>query len=469
MTGRSPDRHARRDRTLVALGLYLFIWSLTTHGKYSDSGDEPNYLMIARSLVRDHDLDLANNYAAPDALTPAGAHVRRARDGTLQSTHDIGLPLLLVPIEAVAERIATTASDATLRRFRMPRDLLEYSVVSLAMLACVCVAFTWLAAGLEEVTSHGRALAITTLFALSPPVLTESFLIFPETLALIVMCACVRWLLTPQPGALKTWLLAGALGYLPWCHRKYSPLVLACLVVIVWQRRDQVRTWTAGTRAGLGALFLLPHAAFYWWTWHTWGNLGGPQLLDVTPLSMQAIPHGFTGLLLDRQYGLVANAPIYLAVFAYWALVDRSRRGWLLIVASLVLPMAAYAEWWAGFSPPARYLVPILPFCAVALADSLRVPLMRLVVASLAGVQLVFTGFAWHHPRSLWPWIDGYNPLLRDLGPVGHLYARFLPTVQAGPASHVVISAAIVIAFNVVLVWVARRSVRGQKRLAASS
>ena len=457
-------RRAGRDHVLLAVGLYIFIWSLTTHGKYSDSGDEPHYLMVARSLVRDHDLDLANNYAAADALTAAGAHARRALDGTLQSTHDIGLPLLIAPIDAVAERVTSSVSDETLRRLRMPRDLLEYSIVSLTMLACVCAAFTWLAAGLARITSPGRALALTTLFAISPPILTESFLVFPETVALIVMCGVVWWLLTPRPRPWKTWLLAAALGYLPWCHRKFSPLVIACVAVMMWQRRDLLRSWSTSARIGLGALVLVPHVAFYWWTWHTWGNFGGPQLLDVTPVAVQNIPRGFAGLILDRRYGLVADAPIYLAIFAYWTLADRSRRLWLVVVASLVVPMSAYTEWFAGFSPPARYLVPILPLCFVALTDSLRVRAMRIVVVMLGAVQVVFTAFAWHHPRSLWPWIDNWNPLLRDLGHPGHLYARWLPMIDTSSARHVAIAATTLAAFNAVVVVVGRRGFLGQTR-----
>jgi len=42
--------------------IFLFVWSLTTHGKYSASGDEPHYLMITQSLAADGDLDVANNY-----------------------------------------------------------------------------------------------------------------------------------------------------------------------------------------------------------------------------------------------------------------------------------------------------------------------------------------------------------------------------------------------------------------------
>jgi hypothetical protein len=458
----------RRDRVLLAIALFVFIWTLTTHGKYSNTGDEPSYLMIARSLVRDHDVDLENNYAAADSLTPSTGHVRRALDGTLQSEHDIGLPILLTPAYAIAERLTAATPPSVLQRFRMPADLLEYSVVSLTLLAMVCMAIAWLAAALSHVTSQGLALAVAALVAISPPILTQSFLIFPETIALIVMCGVVWWLLAPRPETWTTWVLATALGYLPWCHRKYSPLVLACIAILVWRRRDVVRTWSTRVRAGLVLLVTLPHAAFYWWTWRTWGDIGGPQMLDRVPFALTGMPRGFVGILMDRQYGLVADAPIYLALFAYWTLATPRTRAWLWIVASLVLPMSAYADWSAGFSPPARYIVPILPFCAVALAESLRVPRMRTAIAGLSAVQVVFTVFAWHHPRSLWPWIDGWNPLLRDLGAPGSVYARWLPMADAADWRHTAASAAMLIAFNAALVWIARRSTKGESRSSES-
>jgi hypothetical protein len=451
------SRRAKRHRALLACGLFVFVWTLTTRGKPSDLGDEPHYLMIARSLVRDHDLDLSNNYAAADRLVAMGPHARIARDGTLQSVHDIGLPLLLVPIYAVSERLTAAAPVSLLRRLKMPTGLFEYSLISLSILAAVSVAITWLAAALDRVTSHPNALFITGIVAVSPPVLAHSFLVFPEAIAFIVMCGVVWWLLSPASASWTTWALAAALGYLPWCHRKFSPLVIACAILLVAARPDRRRAWSTATRMGLAAVLILPHVTFYWWTWRTWGHFGGPQLIDGSPFFAAGAAQGFIGLIMDRQSGLIADAPVYLAIAACWALSSRSTRALLWPVASLVIPMSAYAVWWAGFSPAARYLVPIMPFCAVALADSSRHPVIRATTATLATVQVFVVAAAWDHPRSLWPRLDGTNPLLHALGPVGRAYASFLPGVQAGEWDHAVASAGALAGLNLFLWWLARR------------
>src|SRR6185503_16367169 len=75
----------------------LYTWAIT--------GDEPHYLLAAHSLVYDHDLDLANNYAQQDyasfypnaVLDP---HVKIQPDGTQLLSHDIGLSLLMAPAYA---------------------------------------------------------------------------------------------------------------------------------------------------------------------------------------------------------------------------------------------------------------------------------------------------------------------------------------------------------------------------------
>ena len=77
----------------VALVLFLFAWTLTMHGKYSASGDEPHYLMMAQSIIADHDLDLANNYANDDGRLFGHDHLEidgHARAKSTRSSTDSG-------------------------------------------------------------------------------------------------------------------------------------------------------------------------------------------------------------------------------------------------------------------------------------------------------------------------------------------------------------------------------------------
>lgn len=443
---------------LLGVALFLFVWGLTTHGKFSASGDEPHYLAITRSLAHDRDLDVSNNYgtdAVGERGVEPGPHVRRALDGWLLPVHDIGLPVLLLPVYAVASRIAAAASPEVLLRFRMTPGLFEYSLISLTLLATVCAAIVVLANGLRQITTPGWALVVCAAVGFSPPVMSHSFLIFPETIAFVVSCGVVWWMMQTAPPAWSTWVVGSALALLPWCHRKFALFVVACAAVMVWRRWPSWRA-SPGRVALAAAVFLAPQVAFHLWTVRTWGSLGGPQMLDGLPFTLAGAGRGLAGLVMDRQSGLIAYAPMYIALGACWA-CSRAATRWLLVpVAALVVPMSSYVVWWAGFSPAARYLVPIIPFCAVAVADSLRAPLMRWIVGGLMAAQIPIAIYAWAHPRALWPRDEG-NPLLSHLGLVGRAYESWLPPVHFGGAASIVLPAICVALFNVVLFVAARR------------
>ena len=442
--------------SLIGYALFVFVWGLNTHGKNSDVGDEPHYLAVTKSLLQDHDLDVSNNYGSGE-LRP-GPHARIARDGHLQSIHDIGLPVLLLPVYAVAAPIADAVPLSVLQRFRMTRPLFAYSIVSLGMLACVSAAVVLLAHGLASTTTASRAAIVAAALAFSPPVMSHSALLFPEGIAFVVGCAVVWWI-SPCTHARPSadWVLAAALGCLPWCHRKFSLFVIACVISMIGLRREYFRSWPAARLVGVAALVVLPHAAFYWWTFRTWGNIGGPQIVDSLPFAFGGLARGLAGLLLDRQSGLVAYAPIYLAVVAWWFLVSQRTRWLLLPVLSLLLPMSAYDTWWAGFAPAARYLVPVVPFCAVAAAECLRFTPVRRAFIALAITEIPVILYAWQHPSVLWPDGEG-NPLLPHLGPVGRAYNAFLPSVHYGDLRSATSAVVVVLIANAFLIAASRRT-----------
>jgi len=450
----------------IGLVCFLFTWTLTTHGKYSASGDEPHYLMIAHSLTRDHDLDLANNYAQDDGRwfghdhLQAGPHVRVSRGGRLLSVHDVGLPALLVPIYFVAQRIATVPSPDLLSRFRMTRGLFAYSVIGLFLIGATAWAMTLLGEGLEAEAFPVRVGALVALIAISPPILSHAFLVFPEVPALVVTSLAV-WFATKRqhPDDRDTMLgLIALIGFLPWVHRKYTLYSIGLLFVVLWSARSARRELSTAQRWTAGALFVAPQVAFYAWTWREWGAFGGPQLADALPFSVHAFGDGIAGLWLDRQSGLLAYAPLYWIVPVSWAMTWR--RTWPFLVPALLLyvPMASFVEWWGGFSPAARYLVPIVPLCAVPMALALRSTILKIAMVFLALAQLAIDAVVWQHPRALWPQDSGGNPALELLGAAGRTYERLLPAIRVDGLTAHAIAIVIVLIGVVVLAAMLSRS-----------
>jgi hypothetical protein len=452
-----------RARIAAAFVIFLVSWGLTTHGKYSATGDEPHYLMVAQSLRSDGDLDVANNYArgdsglfgAPD-LQPE-QHARTSRLGTLLPVHDVGVPFALLPAFIVATRLATLPSDDTLRRFRMNRGLFAYSLISLVIIALVCLAAALTIGALEHNGLPHRTAALVVVAAwLSAPVLSNSFLVFPEPFALLVTAwSVLEWSRPPARWGWRESALVFALGALPWFHRKYALYAVALLGIILWRRRHAIRSLTVQSRAGLAALFLAGPVALGLATLRAWGNLAGPLALEGLPFSWSAFGHGAVGLLLDRENGLLWWAPAYAVLPAAWWFRRFELGPWILPAAALLVPSAAHDQWWGGFSPAGRFIVPLVPVFCLGAVSLLRERAARYAALVLLVPQLVIAAYGWQHPRMLWPRGDGENRVLAALlGPLGRP-DHWIPSFRMEPDNAwltATVLLALVVALNVALV-----------------
>jgi hypothetical protein len=451
----------------VGLGIFLFTWTLTTHGKYSASGDEPHYLMMTHSAVVDGDLDLANNYADNDGRhfghdnLERGLHALPARTGSMRSIHDPGLAIVLVPVYAVVRQVAALPSESLLERFRMSRGLFTYSLMSLFLAALTAASLTLLAHGLSVGAGARTAALVTLALGVSPPVVSHAFLVFPEVLALAVTCLAVWFALRP-PGAHDWPLLLGLaflLGALPWTHHKYLVYGPGLLFVVGWKRWATLRGLSRSRWIAAILLFLLPQAALHLWTYYEWGTLGGALTTDTVPFSMPTLKAGAAGLIVDRESGILAYAPLLWIVPACLWLTRRSTWPFLVPAVLLYLPAAAYTTgWWAGFSPAARYIVPLVPLVAVAAALGMRHEAVRMAALFLVVPQILIDAVVWQWPRRLWPTGQG-NAALHSLGPLGRGYEAILPPVQTGgltPAALAILAAPAV--FSAVLVALSSRT-----------
>ncbi len=222
-------------------------------------------------------------------------------------------------------------------------------------------------------------------------------------------------------------------------------------------RLERFRAMPSAERWRLAALFAVPHAAFHLWTLFTWGSLGGPQMLDALPFHWahratwvsrpRFRPSSRTRCRradLSRNFRVLLGAACPLAMAA-------------AAVASLVIPMSAYDAWWAGFSPAARYLVPTIPFLAVAMAESLRFRAFRLVLGAFSAVQVAFALYAWGHPRVLWPAATG-NTLLEAFGPYRPRVREFPSALQTGEIAQALLPVGVTVLGTAALLGIARRS-----------
>jgi hypothetical protein len=354
-------------------------------------GDEPHYLVIAHSLLTDGDLEIGNNHERRDyrAFFPGTLgpdFLRRGRHEAIYSIHAPGLPVLLLPMYALA---GPSGAVLTMTLFG-----------ALAALAVFDAA--------ASVAGPAAALLAWLAVSFSVPMVPHTWLIYPETAAALIVAWFVRWLVRPG-GSIRGLLLQGVtLGVLPWLHTKFVVLLAA---LAAWAL---VREWTErnapGRRVGVRAAALVVPIAMSLGLWllsfYALYGVFDPQA--PYGLSLQAtnalanVPRGLLGLLFDQKFGLVVFSPVYLiAATGIWMMARSGRRALPAIslastAVTFALVTARFYMWWGGSSAPARFLVPTMPLLAPGLAvaiDPARGVLVRGAGRLAIVVSLIVAAF----------------------------------------------------------------------------
>jgi hypothetical protein len=390
----------------VVLLVYCAV-AARVQGQVGPQGDEPHYLMVADSLLRDQDLALGDDYAQgryrvfhPETLEPH-YRVRGAR-GEILSVHAVGLSLLVLPAFALGGYAGASFFMALLAALlaREVRELLR-----------------------EETGDGALAEGCAWLVALSPPLVHYAGLVFTEVPAALVAAMALR---VGRGGATRGRRACVALGiaFLPWLHVRYVALAAVLVLFLLFSRPRRAVLAPVAAAAILSALALMGyHSALY-------GFLDPRRVWGRRPeLSLSLLPQGLQGLLLDQEFGLLVYAPVFvLFVPGVLRLWRRSRRMALAAagIAGVALFVAgAWPMWRGGFNPPARFLVPALPALAVGLAAVLRAGTSG-ATALLAGWSL-WAGLAgaWQ-PRLVHRDRDGTAPLFREYSGAEE-WTRLLP------------------------------------------
>ena len=390
----------RRPGPRVFLPFILVLYALSAaqaQRQVGPEGDEPHYLMVADSLLRDGDLALEEDYAQGRYWAFSARHIEphyrvRGKDGRVYSLHAVGLSLLILPAFALG----------------------GYPAVSFFM----ALLTAWLAWEIRELLREAKgdsplAEGLGWVLALGPPLIHYAGLVFTEVPAgLVVAAALRRGRDLRSASAWSCLALGAALAFLPWLNVRYAPLAAVLLAYWLLGRPGRLRACCLTTPIFVSALGIaLYHVAIYgfWDPRLVYGRRPG--------WALRALPEGLQGLALDQEFGLLVYAPVFALALpgALGLLRSRSRMGLAAIAAVgvVVLSAGSWHMWRGGWNPPARFLVPVVPCLALCSASSLRRGLGS-APALLVGWTL-FTGLTGAaQPRLVHRDRDGTAPLFRS-------------------------------------------------------
>src|SRR3954465_9597491 len=187
---------------LVLFAVYAGTIGMRASGDSQYAGAEPHYLLTAKSLVEDGDVDLTDDYRArdyrdfhPGTLRPQGLLTR----GRLDEPYGVGFPVLIAPAFAIAGAKGV--------------EVLLAAIAALAVLLAYRLAL--------RVVPDPWALGATLAVGLSPPLLAYSTAVYPELPAAAALCgAALLALRLAEPTRARAYGCFLLLGLLPWLEPK---------------------------------------------------------------------------------------------------------------------------------------------------------------------------------------------------------------------------------------------------------
>jgi hypothetical protein len=429
----TTGRHQAVAAILPFLIALVVFGAVLQHRGPDVTADEPHYLIFSWSLLHDHDVDLADNYADPatvqrlygqPTIDPHAYDYRH--NGALISDHQIGLPLLVAPGLAVGGRRGAEIELVVLGA------LLAQQLFRL----------------LEERRLGRRWMVWGAWVAVvgSLPIVAMAGRIFPDVPAALLVVVAVRLLLRDATRYDRIGASL-AIAALPWLHVRYAVIALCLfaglgyrIVEPRWRRRtshDQQRwPWTelvclAAPVVSIVAL-MIAFRAWYGSPWLTAPYHFPPGANEARPVSdaSSLYRYGF-GQLLSPAFGWFPAAPLHaLALVAVGIVAVRHRlvTAWLAVLGLLYLGAAATID--PGQNLQARFMVVVIPLIALPLLIAVASRPRWLVVpaAALGAVTLAIGLEAALHPNALAASPNGDVAL-----PFEHQVGRLFPNLSAGP------------------------------------
>lgn len=397
------------------------------------TGDEPNYLIIANSLVTDGDIDLHDDYDTGEyhRFYSSFLHHRVTVDTQKRwlPSQGIGLPLILAPFYWIGMHVG---------------DVVWSSRFCMTVLSLLCLFFMYRTHRQESLDSRNyRNIWGMIGIAGVSPWLYYSHQIYPEVAAALLLSMSMSFSLQKnRTSAVLSGIFA---GFLPWLGIKYivplaamsSVWVLQLIVILVRKKvNEKEHLFRLVIQVVVMVIMVLLFFGMFYQLYGTFnfvkthGIKGTDSAGFGTSLSW-TVTHGIEhlpetlriafGYLLDQRVGILFYSPIFLVALIGMFLALRNRPWFHLSLLFYCLSHWALFAWtgqWEGYCLPVRYLVPLIPIFASWLGyvyeRTCRIRLVWLLqlFSILMGIHILFHLNRFYH-FVLWRNPDEHNHLLQ--------------------------------------------------------
>ena len=385
----------------------------------SFSGDEPYYLLTTHSLLRDGDINVANNYARQDYFyfyskkdnprLKLGIYGREGKDGK-GSIYPINLPgisVLMLPFYWLSGLLSGKWLAFILK-------------TSLSLWASLLGLQVYLYAR-ERWERERLSLGLWALYSFSAPVLFYAVHLYPEVpIALFAFFIYRKMSGRAAPSTFVLILSGLLLGLFPWFGLKYSfifyPLLLVSIFFLLKKHRAGLKTLAFALPA------LISMAVFYVFIYSLYGTFSpvavyegvmSPERTEAFRQILLNIPlrariDAFLDYFLDQRDGLLLYSPLYF--FAFLGFVDLYRRKkgdfWSLLFIGLpfLLNYALFTHR-QGAAPQGRVLAPLSWILIIAVGHFCihnRREIFHFLFGAAAGAGFVIAGILLANPSFLY-------------------------------------------------------------------
>ncbi|MDV6235546.1 hypothetical protein CH379_007900 [Leptospira ellisii] len=382
------------------------------------TGDEPHYLMISESLLRDGDFDLANNYREDEIskkiIGPVDADRHTIAEGEKRfSIHSVGTALL------VWSGYALSGIKGARLALALFAGILPFVFYGIARILAI---------------PKTESILLSVAYSAALPFPMAAGQIFPDlpsgiVLSLIALCVfhIEKSKGNSENGNILFFACGLTAGSLVWLHVKNAPV---SIVILIWisARKETGNGAKSILWTGAAIPFILLFFSHYLWFGSGLGPYSKPDQSGAPPTIRFDLAHWvtvFAGLWADRNQGLWFQNPlVWILGSVGWIriLKDRSFRGIGILLSLIVLLQlnlnAAHPCSYGCLSLPGRFQwssVPLL-FAIVAFGWIGIRNRSEKIAYSLLGISVVYQfwiGKYWFdHVASLYHVMQP-NPALR--------------------------------------------------------